>query len=134
MTPQAPEDKSRYRRCLELVTGSLDDKRRYRQVKARMERLPGGYRIAYDALERYLTFFGRADGPGWLEMYEDLADLFEQSAANTTPIRDVFGDDPVEFVETFVQNYPVGRWMARERDRFTGAVARAAGEQDRRAS
>ncbi|WP_062435618.1 DUF1048 domain-containing protein [Herbidospora daliensis] len=134
MTPESTEEKSRYRRYLELFTGSLDDKKRYRQVKARMERLPGNYRTAYDALERYLMFFGRADGPLALEMYEDLADLFEQSAANATPIREVFGDDPVEFVEAFIQNYPVGRWMAKERERFTSAVARAAGEAERRAS
>jgi DNA-binding ferritin-like protein (Dps family) len=39
-------------------------------------------------------------------MYGDLIDLFEQSAANRTPIRQIVGEDPVEFVETFVRNYP----------------------------
>lgn len=32
-------------------------------------------------LERYLMHFGPADGAGVMAMYEDLADLFEQSAA-----------------------------------------------------
>jgi DNA-binding ferritin-like protein (Dps family) len=41
-------------------------------------------------------------------MYEDLVELFEQSAANWTPIREIAGEDPVEFVEAFVQNYPEG--------------------------
>ena len=41
-------------------------------------------------------------------MYGDLADLFEQSAANGTPIREIVGEDPVEFVETFVANYSEG--------------------------
>ena len=31
-----------------------------------------------------------------MSMLDDLADLFEQSAANGTPIRAVVGDDPVE--------------------------------------
>ena len=71
------------------------------------------YRAAVEALERYLMLFGRGDGAGWAEMLEDLADLFEQSAANGTPIREIFGDDPAEFVETFVQNYPEAQWVTR---------------------
>ena len=38
-------------------------------------------------------------------MFEDLADLFERAAADGTPIREIVGEDPVEFVETFIQNY-----------------------------
>jgi DNA-binding ferritin-like protein (Dps family) len=59
-------------------------------------------------------------------MLDDLAELFEQSAANGTPIRDVVGTDPVEFAETFLRNYPQGSWIARERERLTTAVDRAA--------
>ncbi|MEV4094216.1 DUF1048 domain-containing protein [Streptosporangium saharense] len=130
MTREPDESKSRYLKYLEVVTGSLDEKKRYRQYKARIKQLPENYRIAVEALERYLMHFGPVDGAGAMEMYEDLADLFEQSVSDGTPIRDVFGDDPVEFVEAFVQNYPAGQYRARERARFTNAVARAAGEED----
>jgi DNA-binding ferritin-like protein (Dps family) len=61
-------------------------------------------------------------------MYADLIDLFEQSAANQTPIREIVGDDPVEFIETFVRNYPKGQWIIRERERLTNAIHRAAEE------
>jgi DNA-binding ferritin-like protein (Dps family) len=61
-------------------------------------------------------------------MYADLIDLFEQSAANGTPIRAIVGEDPVDFIETFVRNYPKGQWIIRERERLTNAIARAAGE------
>jgi DNA-binding ferritin-like protein (Dps family) len=62
-------------------------------------------------------------------MFEDLADLFEQAAANGTPIREIVGDDPVEFVETFVQNYSEGGYITtRVRKRLTDAIASAAGE------
>jgi DNA-binding ferritin-like protein (Dps family) len=122
------EQKRRYLRYLELVTGSIEEKRRYRQFKARIRELPENYRTAVEALERYLMYFGRGDGTGWASMYEDLVVLFEQSAANGTPIREIFGEDPVEFVETFMQNYPEGRWISRERERFVGAIERAAGE------
>ncbi|MEU1734512.1 DUF1048 domain-containing protein [Streptosporangium sp. NPDC020145] len=131
MTREPDESKSRYLKYLEVVTGSLEEKKRYRQYKARIKQLPENYRIAVEALERYLMHFGPVDGAGAMEMYEDLADLFEQSVSDGTPIRDVFGDDPVEFVEAFIQNYPAGQYRARERNRFTDAIARAAGEKDR---
>ncbi|MGP3920520.1 DUF1048 domain-containing protein [Nonomuraea sp. 10N515B] len=132
MATGSDEPKSRYLQYLEVITGSLEDKRRYRQYKARIKQLPENYRTAVEALERYLMHFGPADGAGALSMYEDLADLFEQSAADGTPIRDIFGKDPVEFVEAFVANYPLGQYRTRERNRFTSAIERAAGEDTAR--
>ena len=60
-------------------------------------------------------------------MLQDLADLFEQSAANGTPIREIVGEDPVEFAEAFLRNYPKGQWINRERERLTNAIDRVAG-------
>jgi DNA-binding ferritin-like protein (Dps family) len=39
---------------IEMLTGSLDDKRRWRAYKTRKARLPRGYRLAIDGIERYL--------------------------------------------------------------------------------
>ncbi|MEV0618893.1 DUF1048 domain-containing protein [Nonomuraea sp. NPDC050404] len=128
MGTEPNEPKKRYLQYLEVVTGSLEDKRRWRQYKARVKKLPENYRTAVEAMERYLMHFGPGDGADAASMHEDLADLFEQAAADGTPIREIFGQDPVEFVEAFVRNYSVGRWIGRERERFTDAVARAAGE------
>ncbi|MCK2213508.1 DUF1048 domain-containing protein [Actinomadura sp. ATCC 31491] len=128
MSTEPNEPKSRARQYLEVVTGPLEDKRRWRQYKARIKRLPGNYRTAAEALERYLMLFGPGDSADALDMFDDLAELFERGAADGTPIREIFGEDPVQFVETFVQSYSVGRWIKRERDRFTGAIDRAAGE------
>ena len=63
-----------------------------------------------------------------MSMLEDLADLFEQSAADGTPIREIVGEDPVEFAETFLQNYSEGQWINKERERLTKAIDRASGE------
>ncbi|MER5626719.1 DUF1048 domain-containing protein [Streptosporangium sp. NPDC002544] len=128
MATEPAEPKRRYLQYLEVVTGPLEDKRRWRQYKARIRALPENYRTAVEALERYLMHFGPGDGADAASMFEDLADLFEQSAADGTPIREIFGEDPVEFVEAFVQNYSVGRYISRERARFTSAIERAAGE------
>ncbi len=106
----------------------IGDKKRWRQYKARKEQLPPNYRTAIDAVQRYLMYFGGGDSAGSAQMLEDLADLFEQGAANGTPIRELVGEDPVEFVEAFVQNYPEGQWRIRERDRLVNGIKRAAGE------
>ncbi|MFI6510494.1 DUF1048 domain-containing protein [Streptosporangium sp. NPDC050855] len=125
MNTESDEPKSRYRQYLEVVTGPLEDKKRWWRYRARVKGLPENYRTTVEAIERYLMQFGPGDGSEAASMYEDLADLFEQSAASGTPIRDVVGDDPVGFVEAFVQNYPTGRWISRERERLTAAVERA---------
>ena len=52
----------------------------------------------------------------------------DQIAANGTPIREVVGEDPVEFAEALLRNYPEGRCVIRERERLTKAIERAAGE------
>jgi DNA-binding ferritin-like protein (Dps family) len=115
---------------IEKVTGSLEQKKQYREYKARERRLPENYRTAIEALDRYLMYFGAITrGDVLVTMLNDLADLFEESAARGTPIRDIVGEDPVEFVETFLQNYSEGRWINKERQRLTEAIALAAGEQ-----
>ena len=110
------------------ISKMISEKRRYRQYKARTEQLPANYHTAIDALERYLMYFGAiTKGDTLVSMLDDLADLFEQSAANRTPIRAVVGDDPVEFAETFLQNYSEGQWINKERERLTNAIDRVAG-------
>ncbi|MFP3462056.1 DUF1048 domain-containing protein [Arthrobacter globiformis] len=108
---------------IEQVTGSLEQKKQYKQYKARTKQLPANYRTAIEALERYLTYFGAiTKGETLVKMLEDLADLFEQSAASGTPVREVVGEDPVEFAETFLQNYSEGQWINKERKRLTETI------------
>lgn len=116
----------------ELMSKVIGDKRRWRAYKARSRQLPDNYRTAVDAIERYLMYFGPADGDSAASMFEDLADLFERAAADGTPVRAVVGDDPIEFVEAFRQNYFKGGWVTRERERLSAAIARA--EEDERTS
>jgi DNA-binding ferritin-like protein (Dps family) len=110
------------------ISTMIAEKRRYRQYKARTEQLPANYHTAIDALERYLMYFGAiTKGDTMMSMLTDLADLFEQAAADGTPIRAVVGEDPVEFAETFLQNYSEGQWINKERERLTNAIDRVAG-------
>jgi DNA-binding ferritin-like protein (Dps family) len=117
-----------FTKLIETVYGPLEQKKRYRQYKARTQQLPASYRAAIDALQRYSYYFGFGTADTGLSMLEDLLDLFEQSAASGTPVREIVGEDPVEFADAFLRNYPEGQWIARERNRLTSAIERAAGE------
>jgi DNA-binding ferritin-like protein (Dps family) len=110
-------------RWIELVTGSLEQKKQYRQQKARIEALPAPYDAVAKAQHRYLMYCGGVmDGDTALQMFGDLADLWERAAADGTPVRAIVGDDPVDFAETFAQAYTGKRWIDKERARLTRTV------------
>jgi len=110
----------------EMVTGSLEQKKQYRQAKARLDALPEPYRTAASAVNRYLMYYGGVtDGDTIVQMFLDLADLWERAAVDGTPLRDIVGDDPVAFAETFAQAYNGRQWIDKERARLTQAIEEA---------
>lgn len=112
-----------------LIVKVIGEKKQWRAYRARVAALPSEYRGAAQAVERYLMYAGGiAKGEVAVAMFDDLADLFEQSAASQTPIRVVVGADPVEFAEEFLRNYADGSWLLKERARLNDDIARAAGE------
>ena len=112
-----------------FISKVIGPKRRWREYKARVKQLPEDYRAAVDAIERYLMHFVPADGDSAVSEFEDLADLFERAAADGTPIREIVGDDPVEFVEAFAQNYTKGGYVPdRAREQLISAIKRTVAE------
>jgi DNA-binding ferritin-like protein (Dps family) len=109
---------------IELVTGSLEQKKQYRQYRARIDALPEPYDAAAKALYRYFMYNGGAvmDGEVALTMMGDFVELWERAAADGTPVRGIVGDDPVEFAEAFVLAYAGKRWIDKERARLTTAI------------
>ncbi|MCM6777143.1 DUF1048 domain-containing protein [Nocardia sp. CDC159] len=106
------------------VIGDLGEKRRWRLYQARVKQLAEPYRTAVDAFQQYLMSSGAGSD---VSMFEDLAELFEQGAADRTPLRDIVGTDPVEFIETFARNYEGESWRNRQRERLIEAIERASG-------
>jgi DNA-binding ferritin-like protein (Dps family) len=108
---------------IETLTGSLEQKKQYRQYKARIEALPEPYGMAAKAIQRYLMYCGGvSDGDTLITMFGDFADLWERAAADRTPVRAIVGDDPVEFAEAFAQAYTGKQWIDKERARLTKAI------------
>ena len=105
------------------MTGWMRQRRHYRQYKNRVAALPHDYREAVHAFERYINHLGgMGDAESILTMLDDLADLFDRAAADQMPIRQLVGDDPVEFIDDFLSNYPAGKWITREQERLTAAI------------
>jgi DNA-binding ferritin-like protein (Dps family) len=115
-----------------FISKVIGPKRRWRAYKARVRQLPENYRTTVEAIERYLMHFGPMDGDSAASLLEDVADLFERAAADGTPIREIVGEDPVEFVEALIGNYEKGGYVTRERERLTDAIKRAEGEEGSR--
>lgn len=108
---------------IETVTGSWEQKKQYRQLKARIEALPQPYGAAAKAVQRYLMYYGGiTDGDTAIAMLGDLADLWDRAAADGTPVRAIVGEDPVEFAEVFAQAYTGARWIDKERARLNKAI------------
>jgi DNA-binding ferritin-like protein (Dps family) len=117
---------------IEALTGSLEQKKQYRQYKARIEALPEPYRTAAKAFERYLMYNGGitdGDADMMITMLGDFADLWERAAADGTPVRTIVGDDPVEFADAFAEAYAGKRWIDKERARLTKAIDDATREE-----
>ncbi len=113
---------------IEAVTGSLEQKKQYRGFKTRMDALPEPHKTAATALHRYLMYYaGVTDGETSVVMMGDLVELWERAAADATSVREIVGDEPVEFAETFAQSYAGAHWIDKERARLTAAIAQVDG-------
>jgi DNA-binding ferritin-like protein (Dps family) len=115
---------------IEKITGDLGDKKKWREYKARVKALPAPYRAAADGVEKYLMYTGGvSDGKKLIAMCEDLADLFERAAVDGTPVREIVGDDPAEFVDAFAANYSDGGWIDKQKRKLSEAIDAAEKEQ-----
>jgi DNA-binding ferritin-like protein (Dps family) len=111
---------------IEIITGPLEQKKQYRQHKARMDALPEPHRAAARALDRYLMYYaGVTDGDTLVTMMGDSIDLWERAAIDGVPVREIVGDDPVEFAETFARAYSGTQWIDKERARLVKAIDEA---------
>ncbi len=112
-----------------LISKVIGDKRRWRAYLARKKDVPEPYRDVLEAVQRYVFRRGPTQGDAAMSLLEDYLEVVERAAADGTPIRDLVGDDPVEFAEGFIRNYAEADWIATERTRLTESIERAEQEQ-----
>lgn len=83
---------------IELVIGSLDEKRAWREVMKRVNALPKEYRFTYKKILHYFYYFSCN-----LTMLSDLLELFEVSAAEGKPVVDIVGSDVAYFCDELIR-------------------------------
>lgn len=111
---------------IELVVGSIDEKKAWRAAKARQKELASPYREASEAIERYvMSTAGVVDGATLVDMIQDLLEMFERAAADGTPVSALLGEDPVEFAEEFIASYRGKKWTDKERAKLRDAITKA---------
>ncbi|WP_157802197.1 DUF1048 domain-containing protein [Diaminobutyricimonas aerilata] len=115
---------------IERLVGSLDDKKQYRDYRARVSGLPADYRATADALERYLTHVGpTSDSATLLALLTDSVETLERGVERGDTVAAVVGDDPTVFADDLLARHPgeswLDGWIGTERRRLADAVRAA---------
>lgn len=114
---------------IEAVTGPLEQKKQFKQAKARMEALPTPYNEAAEAVNRYVLYTsGVTDGDVMVQMFVGIVDLFEQASIDGTPVSTIVGDDPAVFADDYARAYSGKNWMDKERRRLSDTIDKIAKE------
>ena len=92
-----------------LIIGDLDDKSKYKQMMKRVDDLPKDYSFAFIQIQKYIYTVGGVSGDvtmfNNLNIFEDLLDLFEESATDERNIIDIIGNDVSKFCDEFISAY-----------------------------
>ena len=108
----------------------IGPKKEWRAYKARVKALPKPYMEALAGVERYVMHFGGISDAGQAQsLFNDVIDIFERAAADNTPIRDIVGEDPVEFADALIRNYQQTGYVAKEQGRLRDSITKAVEEQ-----
>ncbi|MEG2110129.1 DUF1048 domain-containing protein [Clostridium sp.] len=91
---------------IKLVIGDLGEKREYREMMKKVDKLPEDYKYAFKKIQKYMYSVGAPGGDitifNDLTMFMDLLDLFESSAADGRSVIDVIGSDVSKFSDEFM--------------------------------
>lgn len=89
---------------LGLIKKLVGDKREYRRMMARVDRLPEEYRYVFRRIQKYMWNYAAGDGMDMLQVQYDLIDLFEAGAARGQGVLEITGEDVADFCDGLLQN------------------------------
>lgn len=82
----------------------VGDKREYKQMMARVEKLPEDYQFVFQKIQHYMWSFAGGDGMDILKIQYGLIELFETGAADGKRILEITGDDVAGFCDELLKN------------------------------
>jgi DNA-binding ferritin-like protein (Dps family) len=82
----------------------VGEKKEYRQMMARVKKLPEDYQFVYEKIQQYTWQFAGGDGYDMLKIHYDLIDLFETSVADGKRVLEITGEDVAAFCDELLKN------------------------------
>ena len=82
----------------------IGEKREYKQMMARVEKLPEDYQFAFQKIQWYTWNFAGGDGMDMLKVHYELIELFEIGAADGKRVLEITGDDVAGFCDELLKN------------------------------
>jgi DNA-binding ferritin-like protein (Dps family) len=89
---------------LDIFKKLVGDKREYKQMMARVEKLPEDYQFVFQKIQQYTWNFAGGDGLDILKIHYDLIELFEIAVADGKRVLDITGDDVAGFCDELLKN------------------------------
>lgn len=82
----------------------MGEKKKYKQMMARVEALPKDYKFVYKKIQNHMWCFASGDGYDMLNIQYDLIDLFEAGVADGKAVLEVTGEDVATFVDELMKS------------------------------
>jgi DNA-binding ferritin-like protein (Dps family) len=82
----------------------VGEKKEYKQMMARVEKLPEDYQFVFHKIQQYTWNFAGGDGMDMLRIHYDLIDLFETGVADGKRVLEVTGEDVAAFCDELLKN------------------------------
>ena len=89
---------------LKIFEKVVGEKKKYRQMKARIEALPEDYQYVYKKIQQYMWGFAAGDGYDMIKVQYDLIELFEAGAADGRKVLEITGEDVAAFSDELLRN------------------------------
>lgn len=82
----------------------IGEKKKYRDMMARVKALPEDYQFVYNKIQHYMWSFAAGDGYDMLEIQYDLIEIFEAGAAEGKGVLEITGEDVAAFCDGLLRN------------------------------
>ena len=109
---------------LEKIVGDLEEKKEWKEMKARAKALPA-YRTAYEEIQKYIW---KTSGVGSIAPFQNLLDLFEEGAAYGRNVLEITGDDVAGFADELVRGEK--SYYDKIRQELNNGIAKKIGKQN----
>ncbi|WP_096185741.1 DUF1048 domain-containing protein [Evansella halocellulosilytica] len=108
---------------IEKIIGSMDEKRKWKEMEARAKALPKEYHNAYKAIQKYMwTAGGVTEWKDISRIFGGILDLFEEGAAEGKNVTDLTGEDVAAFCDELMKDEKT--WMDKYRTKLNDTIGR----------